>query len=79
MCDQRADLQLLGADVQLEQRVAEDVAEAAGEEVAVRPPVVLGIMDLRELQAPVPQQLLAKELLVGQVNLEQGRGTKGSP
>lgn len=65
----RSHLQLLGVDVHLQQGVSEDVSEAAGVEEAVRPAVVLLVVDLRELQAAVLQQLRIMELLVGQEHL----------
>ena len=57
-------------DVHLEQGVAEDVPEAAGVEVAVGSAVVAVVVDLRELQAAVLQQLVIVKLLVGHEDLE---------
>lgn len=68
------DLKLFGVDIHLEQGVAEDVSKAAGVEVAVRSAIVLLIVDLRELEAAVLQQLVVMKLLVGHVNLKEKVG-----
>lgn len=62
-------LQLLSVDVHLEQGVSKGVSKAAGVEVAVRSAIALLVVDLRELQAAILQQLIVVELLVRQVNL----------
>lgn len=51
-------LQLLSVDVHLEQGISKDVSKAAGVEVAVRSAIALLIVDLRELQAAILQQLI---------------------
>lgn len=63
--------------VHFEQRVGEDVSKATRVKAAVRFPVVLEVIDLRELKASVLQQLITVELLVGHVNL-LGRDLKQS-
>lgn len=63
------DLKLLGVDVHFEKRVGEDVSKATRVKVAVRFPVVLEVIDLRELKASVLQQFITVELLMGHVNL----------
>lgn len=62
-------LKLLRVHIHLEERVAEEVSEAAGVEEAVRPSIAPLVIDLRELEAAVLQQLVVVKFLVGQVNL----------
>jgi len=64
-------LKLLGVDIHFEQGVTEDMCEATGVEVAVGSAVVLLVVDLRELEAAVLQQLVIVKFLVSHVNLEE--------
>lgn len=62
-------LELLGVDVHLQQGVSKHVSKATGVEEAVRSAVVLLVVDLRELEAAILQQLSIVKLLVSHVNL----------
>ncbi|TNN42228.1 hypothetical protein EYF80_047603 [Liparis tanakae] len=77
-CLMHRNLQLLGADVHLEQGVTEDVSEAAAVEVAVGPSVVLLVVDLRELQAAVLQQLVVVQLLLSSLTRFWSKGVSWS-
>lgn len=65
-------------DVHLDQRVSHQVSEPTAVEVAVGTRVVLGVVDLRELQTSIVVKVLPMEVFVSTADLRH-KGVKEGP